>query len=364
MGYLCVKKWRFIPGIIALFLLAGCGVTHKGQRGVEPAFKVQKRGQIYIYGEAHSDKDCLDRELQLWESFYKQGLRHLFIEGAFFESEWFNLWMKAEDDAIFVQHYEDIQRTRGYSLAAYKFYKKIKEKCPETIFHGFDVGHQYDTGGARYLAYLADRGQADSEAYRRTQENIEQAKIYYKDRKNPDSFYREEKMAQNFIRDFEALNGESIMAITGAMHVDAEGIDSYLDYNQDPRFCYSLLRRLKERYGDAVHAESLTIPQGFTKKEVVYHNGMDFEAFYFGTYPLPPYKVVEFWQLSRALAGFDDYPETEEQVNGAQYPMKLYECEIYLLKCPKADGSIENQYYRSTYDAAKNRVITRRLKVE
>ena len=38
------------------------------------------------------------------------------------------------------------------------FYRTVKEGCPETVFHGTDVGHQYDSTGARYRDYLEERG--------------------------------------------------------------------------------------------------------------------------------------------------------------------------------------------------------------
>ena len=50
------------------------------------------------------------------------------------------------------------------------FYRTIKEQCPETVFHGTDVGHQYDSTGARYQDYLEERGLADTEDYRLTLE--------------------------------------------------------------------------------------------------------------------------------------------------------------------------------------------------
>jgi hypothetical protein len=354
---------RSISKYLPLFLLAGCGVMPQ-QQSINSTVHTLSRGQIYIYGECHSDKDCLDRELSLWKSFYQQGMRHLFIEASFFRAEWLNEWMKKANDDILIQIHEDGKGTLNYSLNVCIFYQKIKEQCPETVFHGFDVGHQYDTTGKRYLNHLASLGQSNSEAYRRVQENIEQGRRYYQSKKKSDDFYREEVMTQNFIKDFEALNGESIMAITGSLHLDCQGIDNYLDRSSDPRFCYSLLRRLKEYYGNAIHAENLTIPTGFTKKSIVHKYGLDFDAFYFGTYSLPPYKAVEFWQLGGAMAGFRNVPNTKEYLNGAQFPMKLYENEIYLLKCTKSDDSVEELYYRSSYDVSKEKIVAYRLKIE
>nr|WP_317282752.1 hypothetical protein [uncultured Sellimonas sp.] len=58
-------------------------------------------------------------------------------------------------------------------------FQKIKKECPETIFCGTDVGHQYATSGERYLAYLREHGQNDSADYRRAQEIMKQGKTFY-----------------------------------------------------------------------------------------------------------------------------------------------------------------------------------------
>ena len=89
------------------------------------------------------------------------------------------------------------------------FYRTVKEGCPETVFHGTDVGHQYDSTGARYRDYLEERGLTDTEDYRLTLEAIEQGEAFAEQGSDA---YRENRMAENFIREFEALGGESVMA--------------------------------------------------------------------------------------------------------------------------------------------------------
>ncbi|MGP1445660.1 hypothetical protein [Treponema sp.] len=51
--------------------------------------------------------------------------------------------------------------------------------CPQTIFHGTDVGHQYGTTGERFLCYLESKQQQNIPAYLRAQEIIQQGIAYY-----------------------------------------------------------------------------------------------------------------------------------------------------------------------------------------
>ena len=74
--------------------------------------------------------------------------------------------MKEDSDEIFDAWFEEIQGTQSGNKNCSDFYHQIKKECPETVFHGTDVGHQYDTTGPRYLEYLAQQGLADSDSYR------------------------------------------------------------------------------------------------------------------------------------------------------------------------------------------------------
>ena len=89
-------------------------------------------------------------------------MRDLFIEVPSYTAQFMNLWMKAEDDAILSRLFEDLEGTLMHDQKIWDFYKSIKEQYPETVFHGFDVGHQYNTTGARYLIGLALTGQMGS----------------------------------------------------------------------------------------------------------------------------------------------------------------------------------------------------------
>lgn len=78
-----------------------------------------------------------------------------------------------------------------------EFYKRIKKECPATIFHGTDVGHQYDSTGQFFLMQLREKQQENSEIYRIVQENIEQGKYVHE---HMDFVYRENRPNNRIFR--------------------------------------------------------------------------------------------------------------------------------------------------------------------
>ena len=51
---------------------------------------VHSKGQIWLYGKNHSDPKCLKKELEIWDTFYAEGMRDLFIEFPFYTAELLN----------------------------------------------------------------------------------------------------------------------------------------------------------------------------------------------------------------------------------------------------------------------------------
>src|SRR5699024_10125990 len=107
-------------------------------------------GEITLYGEIHGNAAIKEYEAERWKECYDQGMRHLFVELPCYTAQWLNLWMDAEDDGILEQLHQDWEGTLSSGAETLDFYRTVKEQCPETVFHGTDVGHQYDSTGARY----------------------------------------------------------------------------------------------------------------------------------------------------------------------------------------------------------------------
>lgn len=218
----------------------------------------QFSGEIFLYGEEHSVEAILEEELALWSSHYhNDGMRHLFVELPYYTAEYMNVWMNSDEDTILDALYQDWAGTAMYSQEVLHFYKQIKLDCPETVFHGTDVGHQYDTTGNRFLEYLVSTGQQQSELYRLSTEAIRQGQYYYQ---HFNDTYRENTMTENFIREFEGLQGDDVMGIYGAAHTNIKA----MEYTTGSVPC--MANQLYKKYRSALHTEDLTAlaaqPQG------------------------------------------------------------------------------------------------------
>ena len=123
-------------------------------------------GRIHLFGEAHQLGDHLNKQFELWRDFYtNDGMRHLFLEYPFFTAGFLNAWMRDDGDDILKAIFEDYRYIMGDDPESVNFFRRIKNELPETVFHGTDIGHLYETTGARFLEFLRKRGQGDGERY-------------------------------------------------------------------------------------------------------------------------------------------------------------------------------------------------------
>lgn len=341
-----MKNIVFVVSLVLLLGMAGCSNNAEpGSPTPSPTPTPEAAtGQIYLYGEAHAVESILERELELWSGYYhEEGMRHLFVEAAYYDAEFLNIWMQSDNDDILRELYGDWQGSSAHDPLVYYFYKQIKEDCPETVFHGTDVGHCYETTGIRYLKHLEYNDLKDSESYKLAEEAIEQGEQYYMQLSDA---YRENKMVENFIREFEALDGEHIMGIYGAAHT---GLDSLaLSGN-----VACMAKQLKEEYGDIIHSEDLSwMARDIEpiRTDIITVNGKEYEASYYGEediYWTDEYSYREFWRLEDAYEDFKDAPKTGDGLPCTDYPMLIETGQVFVLDYTKADGTVERWYYRS-----------------
>lgn len=331
--------------IVLIMLLALPACSNKSAQSDISIPNSQSSGQIYLYGEQHAVEKILDRELVLWnEHYHNENMRHLFVEFPYYTTEFLNIWMKSDSDDILDDIYNDWEGTAAHVSCIKDFYKKIKVQCPETIFHGTDVGHQNNSTGTRFLRYLENNNLRDSEQYNITKEAIEQG-IYFYD--NSDDVYRENKMVENFIREFDKLNGESVMGIYGEAHT---GLDN-LDFSCSVP---CMANQLKERYKDKIHSEDLSDlakniePYRVDKINV---NGKEYKACYYGQNDLTlftkDYLYREYWCLENAYDDFIDMRKTGDVLPYDNYPMLIETGQVFVIDYMKKDGSVIRKYYRS-----------------
>lgn len=320
-----------------------------------PGAAAAQTGRIYLYGETHADPACLEQELAAWDGYYHElGMRDLFIEVPSYTAQFMNLWMKAEDDAILSRLFEDWEGTAMHDQGVWDFYKSIKEQCPETVFHGFDVGHQYNTTGTRYLIGLALTGQMGSADWDETQQTIEQGKQYYQ---TGDDVYRENIMAENLARIFESLPmGASVMVITGSAHSNLYAMDPFTGTVP------CMAGQLRQQYGAALQARNLSAGVSYTRAgdtELVALGGVDYTAVCLGEQDLtglaPGYRSRAFWLVEGAYEAARALPATGEVLPCSNYLNPVEEGQVYRVVYTLEDGSAQTRYYRAdgaTYEGS------------
>lgn len=220
-----MKRWLALLLIAAVLLASGCTAA--------------RQDRLYLYGEFHANDELLQRELALWKDYYAGGMRDLFVELPYYTAQYLNRWMQADNDRILMEVYTDWKGSASYHQNVLDFYRGIKAACPETVFHGTDVGHQYGSTGYRYLKLLRSEGKRDTEEYRLASENIDQGLEFYR---TQDGEFRENAMTQNLLREYRALGGGSVMGIYGAYHTSMTSDDGV----------QTMASRLTEALGDSV----------------------------------------------------------------------------------------------------------------
>lgn len=340
-----MKKNRLISIILCIVLVVVLTSCSGKANDEIPVDKKADCGNIYIYGEAHGNEKILNKEFETWNSYYKvQGMRHLFVELPFYTGELLNIWMKADNDEILDEIYEDWEKTAIHKQCVRDFYKRIKAECPDTIFHATDVGHQHDTTGIRYLKYLEDKDFKDTDKYTLTLEAIEQGKKYYQ---KCDYKFRENAMVKNFIREFDELENEDIMGIYGSMHTNLEG---GIGKNSEIP-CMS--NQLNKLYPGIISTTDLSIiakdiePERVDTIEI---NSNEYKALYFGKVDLTGFKDFsyrEFWRLEDAYEDFKGLPKRDEVLPYNNYPMLVEKGQVFMVNYTMLDGSTMRKFYRS-----------------
>lgn len=280
------------------------------------------------------------------------------MELSYYTAEFLNLYLQSDGDEILDAVYADWEGTASQVPAVKEFYRKIKETCPEIIFHGTDVGHQYGTTGKRYLVYLEKEGLQATEQYTLAQQAMEQGEAFYRD---SDYGYREDRMVENFIREFDALGDESIMGIYGASHT-VEG--AAYESNDTP----SMATQLHERYGDSLHIEELKEVTGPLRMETIEVGRKSHQSAYLGrqdlSQMLPDYQYRDFWRLEEAYSDVKMLPKTGDILPYDNYPAVVETGQVFVIDYTLKDGTVLRKYYRADGNDWQSRPATEEFVVE
>ncbi len=328
-----------------IFVIFCAGLFAAGQK--EP---VEKR--IFLYGESHGVKAIYEYELAEWQEYYADGMRHLFVETSYSQAMLLNEWMKAENDDLLMFVYQNLEGTALHTEDFPAFYRAIKETCPETVFHGTDIEHQFNSIGQYYLMLLDERGLRDSEDWQIVVENGQAALSFYgADYGEQDWLVREKAMIANFEREFDALpENEKIMGIYGSAHtiIGIKDLSGKID---------NMATQLKKDYrklGDIIESQDISwiekeIPPLRTDEFEI--NGKVYKAEYFGEQDLTPYfaqfKSRKFWRILGAADDFKKFKSSGNYLPFNNYPMNIKEKDILRIEYLLSDDSISVEYYRN-----------------
>lgn len=320
-------------------------------------------GKIYLYGEEHGVEKITQKELELFRAHYKRGCTHLFLEIPSYTAEFLNLWMKEKDDTILDALFKDLEGTAFCNPHTLSFFREIKKYFPRTVFHGTDVGHQYETTGKRFLLYLESEKRQGEETWTRTKETVRQGEIYYTDTNQNSMAYREKMMVQNFVYEFQKLHGEDVVGIYGSAHTDVFAMDT-----TGTQPC--MARALKALYGEALRSENLALlvkEISPLRSETVTAAGKRYKAFYYGKQDLRGFRGFafrEFYRLSGAYKAMEGKKKTGDYLPQSNYPMKIKEGEVYVIDYTKIDGTAMRLYYICSGKMLKGEMISENIAPE
>ena len=295
--------------------------------------------QILLCGEDHTDAGCKEQELALWRERYAAGDRDLFLEMGAATAELLNRWMTTGEESFWDLVYWNWEGTLAQTEQTENFYRQLRANCPETVFHGIDLEHQYRTTGRFCLALLEKEGRQGSEAYRKVLRSVEQAERFYEgwdgDLFSRDNAYREETLAENFRREYESIGRRRVMGIFGAAHTDPYGPDYYT------ATVPSMGARLKERYGGGILCRDLR-GDDLPEKTTLTAAGTEYEAIYYGEYPITRRDILrsgEYWRLADAYDALSQWERSGDALPGNEYPMSVRAGEAYAIHYTCWDGT-------------------------
>ena len=345
-----------------MVFLPVCGYSEPVRESVVP------RDLIYLYGENHYHPVCMEKELSAWKDLYDSGARHLFIEYSYAYAQRLNAWMQADGDELLIwlrsEEEDTLDSVSAEALLLFDFYKAVKEHCPETVFHGTDIEHEYDTLGAEYLAALEEAGKQGSVEYARTVLTCEQGKQAHQNGETDEGYrFRETCLVDNFIWELEQLEPQTVMGIYGFTHVEGVVTEHQKSLAGDA----NMAAQLAERYADRIVCTCLSLARSSVRTAdpagPVTLNGKTYETAYVGEHDLSmwaiPYRYVVYWRLKDSWSDFEDTPA------GGTLNLLLSVCDrmqfainsVYCADCTAWDGSTERFFFRTGSGSIYNPVI-------
>lgn len=321
---------------------------------------------IHLVGETHAEPAIIQKELEMWQTHYSQeSYRHLFFELAYTQALLLNEWMKSDSDELLDKMFEDIQGTLFDTPEEKEFFKAIKATCPETIFHGTDVGHQFQSTGVWYLEHMKEQGLADSQEYRLCEESNSQGKEYYETNSND---VRENFMVENFIREYDSLaEGTKIMGVYGSAHIpfSKKAYGGKVDCMGKQLNDY-----YRKRFGRPVifsdDISSIKTEREPTRIETVEIAGKSYSAAYFGVSKISgvrDYVKREFYRIESDKEDFAKCRRVSDYLPYSNFPTAVHLGDVYMVRYIREDNSFDTFFYRADGKTAGGKLVANRIRV-
>jgi len=323
----------------------------------------QSTGLIFLYGEEHlrDHEEMLARQLERWGYYYNtHGMRHLFLEKPFYTGEFLNQWLYADNEAeADTMMLALVDEGAVSPFHAEHFFGVIRRDFPDTVFHGVNIGGMWNVAtGQRFLAYLISSGQSNTARYELTRQNIAQAEMYsrtWDDGLPPISWIRDK--ADNFVRAFDALGGESVMGIFNTQHTEFGNHTQLRMYASA-----TLATRLQRRYGDAVSSVNLQeilqqeewyrIAEELIESRTITLNDIDYEATLLSDADLSGEDLFIvrslFFRLENAYENLRHSLDTGGRMAFVNFPVEVEHEQIYVMAQITEDGFAWMRYFRTS----------------
>lgn len=182
-----------------------------------------------------------------------------------------------------------------------------------------------------------------------------------------DDIYRESMLVENFIREFNKLNGQSVVGIYGAAHV------SFEDFEMGGQTMVSMGYQLNNIYEKRLQTNDLTIeilktlldePISIEQMEVA---GKVYDASYFGKVynPKSEYsEYAEYWRLDNAYDDLKNSELTDQIGEYHHYPMLIEENQIYVVIVTMTDDTAITYYAMSDGEMEDGMLITKLIIID
>jgi hypothetical protein len=160
-------------------------------------------------------------------------------------------------------------------------------------------------------------------------------------------------MTENFIREFDQLDGENIMGIYGANHV----MEKKFTWNSET--VTSMLMDLRKHYGDIIHVEQLKIKINGLKSFTI--NKKEYKVTYLGKQELNGfnnYSYREYWRVEDAYDDVKDIFKDGQVVPYNNYPVSIVKGEVFLIIYTFKNGAQNVVLYRSDGNTWNNMMVT------